>query len=320
MARTEARAKTAIWTDPEFTAMSAAAQRVYWLLFSQPTISLCGVVAYTPKRWAAMASNTTVADIDTALAELEAHRYVVVDVDTEEVLVRSFLRNDGVWRTPKTRDLALALIETVTSPRVRRALDDEIARLRSEQTKPLVDRVSDRVSDRVPDRVPDTLRGRARADSVSVSVSVSDKNKHTRALRSVSAHEPEHPTVASLTAGRQRSQTTTAPYEADFDAAWASYPRRIARKAALRAYTARRKTGATAEELHTAVEHFAAAMRGRNPEHILHGSTFFGPDERWRDYLQPPPTQPPPAAIIEPPDIGPWARRSRPHPTTRTAQ
>jgi hypothetical protein len=130
---------------------------------------------------------------------------------------------------------------------------------------------------------------------------------------------PDLRPVASLTAGRQRNQNTTTAIEADFDRCWIAYPRRIARLAALRAYTARRRAGATAEELHTAVEHFAAAMAGRSPEHILHGATFFGPDERWRDYLDPPPTQPPPVAIAEPADIGPWARRNRPHPTIDVA-
>jgi hypothetical protein len=80
------------------------------------------------------------------------------------------------------------------------------------------------------------------------------------------------------------------PYETEFATCWALYPRKLAKRDALKAYTARRRAGAEAEELHRATERFAAAMarEGRPRDKVMHGSTFYGPGERWRDYLEEP--------------------------------
>lgn len=94
------------------------------------------------------------------------------------------------------------------------------------------------------------------------------------------------------------SEGPSAPsIEADFDAAWSLYPRKDGRKAALRAYTARRSAGASPEELLRATGHFARAMvaEQRERRHVKLGATFYGPDDWWRDYLEPPPPEPDPA-------------------------
>jgi hypothetical protein len=84
----------------------------------------------------------------------------------------------------------------------------------------------------------------------------------------------------------KEDKKTRAPFEDDFAAAWQLYPRKVDRKGALRCYTATRRRGVAAERLQGAVVAFAAAMRAeaRPAGKILHGSTFFGPDERWQDY------------------------------------
>jgi hypothetical protein len=75
------------------------------------------------------------------------------------------------------------------------------------------------------------------------------------------------------------------PFEDDFDALWENYPRKLKRKAALRAYGTTRRRGADPAELAKAVKHYAESRRGVAQVHILHGSTFFGPDEPWTDYV-----------------------------------
>src|SRR5690606_35065311 len=57
------------------------------------------------------------------------HRFIVVDYDTEELLIRSFIRNDGVWKQPKVLAIALEEAEQVASPRLRRAIAVELKRL-----------------------------------------------------------------------------------------------------------------------------------------------------------------------------------------------
>jgi len=73
------------------------------------------------------------------------------------------------------------------------------------------------------------------------------------------------------------------PFEADFEAAWALYPRKEYRKLALRAYQARRREGVAAEDLLIAVKAYAAAKKGSR--FIHHGKTFFGPTEVWLEWF-----------------------------------
>lgn len=102
MPRTHARILTAIWRDRDFLALTEAAQRMYELALTQPGLTACGVVSYTPKRWAKFAKDSTARRVAAAVAELERSpsRFVVVDLDTEELLVRTFAKNDGILRQP----------------------------------------------------------------------------------------------------------------------------------------------------------------------------------------------------------------------------
>lgn len=100
---------------------------------------------------------------------------------------------------------------------------------------------------------------------------------------------------ASVTPSRPvPDEETRAPFEAEFDAAWAAYPRKVSRKAALHAWQATRRRGETAEDLALAVKHYAAEceLEHREARYIKHGATFFGPSEAWRDYLTAPAFRP----------------------------
>lgn len=81
------------------------------------------------------------------------------------------------------------------------------------------------------------------------------------------------------------SRGRAAPFEEGFAVSWEMYPRKVNRKGALKAYQARRRAGVTDNELATATDNYAQTVKGKEPEFILHGATFFGPNERFRDYL-----------------------------------
>jgi hypothetical protein len=74
------------------------------------------------------------------------------------------------------------------------------------------------------------------------------------------------------------------PFADDFAILWAIYPRKIRRKAAYQAYVARRRAKTDPADLLAATENYAKVVSGKEPEFILHGSTFFNKD-RWWDYL-----------------------------------
>lgn len=126
MARSYAPLLTTIWADDDFRALSGAAQRLYLLALSQPNVSYAGVVAFTARRWARMAADTTSSDIDKAIAELEAARFLLFDDDTEELFVRSFVKHNGVLRQPQLRTAMRRAFGEILSPAIRAAFLQEV--------------------------------------------------------------------------------------------------------------------------------------------------------------------------------------------------
>jgi hypothetical protein len=194
MARTESRTRVSIWSNEEFRDLTRDAQRVYWLLYSQPNINLCGVLAYTPGRWARYAADDGAEGIRTAVNELATHRFVLVDQDTEEIFVRSFMRNDGVWRSPKTRGAARGQVSTVMSKSLRDAIECEMARLEDEDP------------DTRPDGVPDT-ESHGEADG-----EADGTRAHAHAVSSLQSPSP----VSSLRDGDRSSPAIEEPDSDDF--------------------------------------------------------------------------------------------------------
>lgn len=129
MPRDHARILIRIWADDDFIALPAAAQRAFVLLLSQEHINRAGVLDLRPRRWARLASDTTVDDVTKALRELDNARFISVDEDTEEVLVRSFIRNDGIVRQPNVLKNALNAARQVQSRKLREILAEELRRL-----------------------------------------------------------------------------------------------------------------------------------------------------------------------------------------------
>lgn len=121
MSRKYAPIYTSIWLNDDFRNLTPAAQRVYFLALSQPDMSYCGVVTFTTRRWAGMSKGTTQADIQAAVRELEASRFVTVDEETEELWVRSFVRHNQVWEQPQLRKAMVRDFGVVNSRGIRRA-------------------------------------------------------------------------------------------------------------------------------------------------------------------------------------------------------
>lgn len=71
-----------------------------------------------------------------------------------------------------------------------------------------------------------------------------------------------------------------------FTTAWEHYPRKAARKAALKAFSARLKEpGISPDDLLTATKNYAASRLGQEAQYTMLGQTFFGPNERWKDFV-----------------------------------
>lgn len=142
--------------------------------------------------------------------------------------------------------------------------------------------------------IPDYLefqRSRADVESERTAAKVrqrarrSSREQDPNLLRSSDATEHDSTETPSRDA-------RAAQVEAEFEEWWLAYPRKVAKKRALKCWVARRKEGVGLEQLVRAGTNYATACAPRiakgEVEFVMHGSTFLGPDERWRDYLEAP--------------------------------
>lgn len=133
MPRTHARIAVTIWQDEDFLAQPVTAQWAYMLILSQPDLSAAGVLWYRPARWASRAANVTAEHVERAVTFLESARFVVVDRATEELLVRTFIKNDQIWKTPNVFLSALRTVPGTLSRTLRATLREELQRLPLDQ-------------------------------------------------------------------------------------------------------------------------------------------------------------------------------------------
>lgn len=127
MARFYATLDCGIWDDEDgFCTLSAGAQRTYFMLVSQRDIAACGSLALTLRRW-----SRTCAEKDTEawLVELIDHEYVLIDEDTEELLVRTFVKWDGGYKHPQRLKAINASAAALRSQPLRTAMAREMQKL-----------------------------------------------------------------------------------------------------------------------------------------------------------------------------------------------
>ncbi|SCX34518.1 hypothetical protein [Mycolicibacterium fluoranthenivorans] len=133
MAREHARIWLDINDDEDFEKLSPLAQWLYVrVLLTEATLNYCGVADWRPKRLLRKAAGLTLDALIGAAGELEEMRYALFDLDTEEVLVRSYVRRDELLRNPKMAATVIKAYPAVASPVLRAAVVTELVRIRSE--------------------------------------------------------------------------------------------------------------------------------------------------------------------------------------------
>lgn len=134
MAREHGRVLSRIWRDPDFRALSAGAQRMYLLLLSQPTINNAGMLPLQIGKFAKGCDSTSEEDVRIALGELARANFAYFDEDSEEVFVRSYIRNDGVLKQPNIVKNALRCAAAIESEYLRAAMAIELRRIGREDS------------------------------------------------------------------------------------------------------------------------------------------------------------------------------------------
>ena len=132
MARDHARISLSIWKDTDWRSLSRDAQHMYFLLLSQPTLSYCGVMDWWPNRLSLLADETAEDDVYAAVKELMDADFVSLDVATSELLVRTYVRHDGVMKRSNMGKAVGRALERVASIELTNKVLVELARLYKE--------------------------------------------------------------------------------------------------------------------------------------------------------------------------------------------
>jgi hypothetical protein len=100
MARDHTRVNLDIWGDDDFRDLPVDSQNLYWTLWTSPDRTYCGAHEWRPGKLSQCAEDWTLPRLLTAATVLSERLFVLFDDVTEECLIRSWIKHDGLWRTP----------------------------------------------------------------------------------------------------------------------------------------------------------------------------------------------------------------------------
>lgn len=149
MARDHARTYVDIWGDDDWLDLSVEAQLLYFTLHTSADLSLCGSGTWHVGRIQNMARTWTSERIEEAAAELSRGMFLIIDTRTEEYLLRSWIKHDGLWRTPNMAVSVAKARASLASRTLRGIVVFEVLKLRekdpgsSSWQKPAVEKMLD---------------------------------------------------------------------------------------------------------------------------------------------------------------------------------
>jgi len=234
-----------IWTDQEWLDLSAASKIVYVQLISQPNISKAGVLPTVLRRWASMYPDLDVEDIAASVEDLTARGFVVVDEDTQELLVRTYMRYDEMFTQPNGRKAIASAYDEIVSDALKRIVRDELSALLDNA-----------------DNVLDDSSGNP-SGNPSSNTSVTPRTKN---------QEPRTKSQELLTADNE------------FDEFWTNYPRKTGKQPAQKAWgkLSEPDRHAALQAIRAHVAYWQASQT--RPQFIPHPATWLNA-RRWEDEL-----------------------------------
>ena len=290
MARDYGKLFTRAWGDPDFRALTSEAQGLYQQLISQPDMSMAGVITTAPPRWAGQSSNGTAKKVQTGLRELEQRRFIISDPDTQETLVRSYVRNDLMWRSPKSMIGIDSSVRSVLSVKLKTEIAAELTRC---DTDTLSSKTSEATGRSTREVVEELIAGLVRdfpgtpsgagiqapdTPSDGVSEGVSGRGSRTSPTETTTEPEPATEPATTTTGG-------DTPPASEFDQWWPHWRRKKAVGDARKAFPAARKL-ATLEELTAGADrYFDWVDRNNIADQYVIGPGAWLRQERWEDEL-----------------------------------
>lgn len=258
MARDRANINTDIWNDDDFRSLSGPAQLLYMQLLTSKSLSYAGIADWRPNRIAVLSSGRKRAEVESAAEELQHGLYIVIDEETEEVLVRSFLRWDGLLQKPNVAKAMVTAWDRTYSLTLKGVVVHELKRLH----------------DAHPDwrgftvgMVQDLLRKGSVNPSELVSVGDAPLLT-TNYLLPTTDNSLRAPLVRDI--------------ESDFESAWDQWPKKVEKKKSLAKFKLLAKT-MPVDELTNHIIRFGKAYHDTTDKKFVPSLVAWLNGERWND-------------------------------------
>ena len=143
MPRTYARIDVTRYFDEGWRALTAEEQAVYEMLVTHPKLTLCGALDVKLPAWAATFKGMVEDHLVGLLDRLVLLNMIGWDKATGEVVIRTFVRHDGVlqnknsgkgmwsaWATIESQDLRIFLVDNLPEPAFGERFDPPISALK----------------------------------------------------------------------------------------------------------------------------------------------------------------------------------------------
>lgn len=292
MARDHARIRLDIWADDDFRDLTAHEQWLYLHLLTSPALSFCGVTDWRPARIAAHTRDLTPRQVDEVGVGLEERHFLIIDRGSEEALIRSFVKHDGLMKSPNMAKALAKAHDALGSYVLRGVVVDQLIRLKEKQPDLRWDVIEGLLGKRsitVPEALSILSEDPSWNPSGNPSADPSAKGSPTPLLlNSFTPLLPDSPSEPT-TAGAP-TEASPAARSTEFDAFWEHYPRKVGKDEARKRFAAAaRKAGA--EVIILGAKRLAADPNLPEKNFIPHPSTWLNRGG-WDDEPYPPPTGP----------------------------
>lgn len=286
MAREFAQIKLSIWADDDWRDLSPDARYLYLTLLTSPTLTHCGTADWRPTRIGAL-NGQGVETVNDAGMEMVESLHLVIDEETEEVLIRSFIRNDGLMKQPRMAVSMANAHAAVASRSIRGVLVHELIRLRRDfpELSGWEKEAATKILSLEPIDPSDFPLGKGPFGGPFGGGFTPGLGETQRSVSGSVKGSPT-PSPATATTDSRRTTATSDSDESDtslsFEAFWDAYANKVGRKKSETAYRAAlKKRGVTAELLIRSATEYAAwcietGTYQKNPTSWLHG-------EHWND-------------------------------------
>lgn len=287
MARSQANLRLNVFEG--LRGLTREGKLLYIAVLVEPTINQAGIGALRERRWA-KDLELTLAEIEKAMQELDERRFVLFDADTEEILIRTLIRNDGVADKPNLLWAACRAAVLVSSPRLRVVLAEELRKLPPKPAAtvgkngrayehPDPHATADQID---PTGGPDDPRREPTSNGSRTIVEPFESEpfeNHSRTTGGggggggVSSPPPVEKNSSSKThTAASRSCAETDPE--GFAEFWVAYPRKEAKRGAAKAYAAAVKRGVDTDRILAAARRYAAITTTSEQRFIAHPATW----------------------------------------------